>query len=431
MSTIISHITEGSIASEIGLKKGDILIEVNGKPVRDVIDYMYYFSKGDIIDFIFHRSNKTYSCRVKRKEKIDIGFELRPFTIKSCKNKCIFCFVNQLPKDMRRSLYVKDDDYRLSFLYGNYITLTNLSTADKKRIFEQRLSPLYVSIHSTNNELRRKILGNSKSPDILKEIEELISHKIKIHAQIVLCPGLNDGKELLKTINDLQRFYPYIASIAIVPVGLTKYRKNHLKPVEKADAIKAIEIIKSFSRRFKKRYGNAIVYAADELYLKSGVPLPSSNEYGDFPQLENGVGMVSQFLKASKKLKISKKIEQKNIATFTGVSFISYLEEFSKRLKSIEGLSLDIFKVENNFFGPSVTVTGLLTGRDILRTIIGKTKADCLLVPDVTLRDRKDTFLDNVTLKDLEEALGMRVMPIESTPEGLLKGVLNECKWKN
>jgi len=431
MSTTISHITEDSIASEIGLKKGDILAEVNGNPVRDTIDYMYYASKRDIIDLKFQRGNKTYSCRIRKKDKMDIGFELKPFRIKPCRNRCVFCFIDQLPQGMRKSLYVKDDDYRMSFLYGNYITLTNLSAADKKRIFEQRLSPLYVSIHTTNNDLRRKMLGNPKALDILKEIEELTSHKIRIHAQIVLCPGLNDGKELSKTISDLQKFYPYISSIAVVPVGITKYRKDHFKPVEKTDAINAIEIIKPFAKRFKKRYGNALVYAADELYLKSGISFPLSNEYGDFPQLENGVGMVPQFLNLAKKLKIQRKIKQRNLATFTGASFMPYLEEFSKRLKSIEGLSLDIFKVENRFLGPTVTVTGLLTGRDILKTIMGKTKADCLLVPDVTLRDKKDMFLDNVTIKDMEESLSMKVIPIESTPEGLLRGILDGCKWEN
>ncbi|OGW74649.1 MAG: hypothetical protein A3J72_00725 [Nitrospirae bacterium RIFCSPHIGHO2_02_FULL_40_19] len=238
-----------------------------------------------------------------------------------------------------------------------------------------------------------------------------------------MCPGLNDGDELSKTIQDLQRFYPYVSSIAVVPVEVTGHRKTNLKPVEKADALNAIEIIKKFRKRFKKRSGDTLVYPADELYIKADVPFPALSEYGDLPQIENGVGMVPQFLNSAKKIKPPKKIEPKKIVTFTGTAFMPYLEEFSQKLKPIEGLTLDVFKVENKFLGPTVTVAGLLTGKDILKTIMGKTKADCLLVPNVTLRDGHDMFLDNVTLKDMGESLGMQVRPIEPTPEGLLKGI--------
>ncbi len=429
MHATISHIAENSIAQEIGLHKGDILLEVNGNPVRDVIDYMYYSQRGSGLDLKFQRDSKTYSFKIKK--KADVGFELKPFRTKSCRNKCIFCFVDQLPKGLRRSLYLKDEDFRMSFLYGNYITLTNLSDADKKRIIAQRLSPLYVSVHTTNNELRKKMFGVSKVPDILKELQELTSHKIRIHAQIVLCPGINDGEEFSQTIKDLQKFYPYVASIAVVPVGLTRFKKTYIKPVEKSDAIKAIEAVKQFRRRFKKRHGDPLVYLSDEFYIKADIPFPPLNEYGDLPQIENGVGLVPVFLHCARKLKLPKKIEPRKIATFTGTSFLPYLEEFYQRLKLIEGLTLDIFEVENKFFGTAVSVAGLLTGKDVLKTIMGRTKADCLLVPDVTLRHGKDVFLDNVTLKDIGESLGMKVTPIESTPEGLLKGITDGCKWED
>ncbi len=430
MSTTISHITEGSIAHEIGLGKGDILESINGNPIRDVIDYMNY-SKEGILNLKIQRGNKTLIFKVKKREKSDLGFELKTFKTKSCRNKCIFCFVDQLPKGMRKTLYLKDDDYRMSFLYGNYITLTNLSALDKKRIIAQRLSPLYVSVHTTNNDIRRKMLGNPKIPDILKEIKELTSHKIRIHAQIVLCPGLNDGEELLRTIKDLQKFYPYVASIAVVPVGLTRHKKTHVKPVEKSEAIKVIESVKQIRKRFKKRHGDPVVYLADEFYIKADALFPSLSEYGDLPQVENGVGLVPAFLSPAKKLKLPKKIEPRKIAIFTGVLFMPYLQEFVQRLNAIEGLTLDIFKIENKFFGPTVTVIGLLTGKDILKTIVGKTKANCLLVPNVVLRDGDDVFLDNVTLKDMEESLGMQVRPIEPTPEGLLKGITDGCKWED
>jgi putative radical SAM enzyme (TIGR03279 family) len=247
----------------------------------------------------------------------------------------------------------------------------------------------------------------------------------------VLCPGYNDGEELTRTIKDLQKFYPYVSSIAVVPVGVTKFKKSHIKPVEKSDAKKAIEAITQFRRRFKRRHGDPLVYAADELYLKAGIPFPHLKEYGELPQIENGVGLIPFFIHRAKKLKIPKKIEPRKIATFTGTAFLPFMAEFYQKLKLIDGLTLDIFEVENTFFGPSVTVSGLLTGKDILKTIMGRTKADCLLVPDVTLKDGKDVFLDNVTLKDLEESLGMSVLPVESTPEGLLKGITHGCQCQN
>ncbi len=422
MHPIINSITEGSAARIAGLDKGDMLLEVNGNPVRDVIDYMYY-SRDDAVELGIQRGNKKLRFKIKKKERADLGFELKPFHVKSCRNKCIFCFVDQLPKGMRKSLYLKDDDYRMSFLYGNYITLTNISAEDRKRIITQRLRPLYISVHTTDGEIRKKILGSQKAPDILKEIKELTSNKIKIHAQIVLCPGINDGEGLTATIKDLQKYYPYVASIAVVPVGLTRYTKSHLKPVEKNDAIKVIDDVHQIRRRFIKRHGDPLVYLADEFYIKAEEPFPPLNDYGDLPQLENGVGMVPLFLNSMKKLKFPQKLEQKKIAVFTGASFMPFLEELVRKLRETAGLSIDLFKIENAFFGSSVTVTGLLTGKDVLKTIMGKTKADCLLVPNVVLKNGTDVFLDNVTLKDMEESLGMQVRPIEPTPAGLLKGI--------
>ncbi len=332
---------------------------------------------------------------------------------------------------MRKTLYLKDDDYRMSFLHGNYITLTNLTPADKKRIFEQRLSPMYISVHTTNNDLRRTILGNQKTEDILEEIQGFVDNKIKLHTQIVVVPQINDGEELSKTIRDLYKFYPHVASIAVVPVGLTRFKNPHVKPFDKSDALKAIEIVNQFSRRFKRRHGDPIVYAADELYIRANLPFPSVSEYGDLSQIENGVGLVSSFLDSFRKLKLPKRIRPKKVITFTGASFAPYLKEALQKLKTIEGLSIEMFKIDNSFFGNSVTVTGLLTGRDIIKALIGKAKADCLLVPNVTLRDGENIFLDNVTLKNLEESLEIKVVPIEPTPEGLLEGILDGCNRKN
>jgi len=430
MQAIINQVPEGSFAEEIGLKKGDIVLSMNGHPVHDIIDYMYY-SRDDVIDLKIRRGARSRSFNVRKKDGDPFGFELKPFRTKTCRNKCVFCFVHQLPKGMRKTLYLKDDDYRMSFLFGNYITLSNLNSKEKKRILEQKLSPLYVSIHSTNNDIRRKLLGNPKAPDILKELLDFTSQKIRIHGQIVVCPGLNDGDELANTIKDLQKFYPYISSIAVVPVGLTKYNKSTVKQVTRDDALKVIDIVKSFRRRLKRRHGDPLVYLADEFYLKAGLTLPPLKEYGDLPQLENGVGPVPLFLQEAKRVKIPKKIKPKTVALFTGASFMPFLQDFAKKLKSIEGLTLDLFKVENTFFGPGVTVSGLLTGKDIVKTILGKTKAECLLVPSVALRNGSDVFLDNVTLKDMTESLGMDVKVIDPTPEGLIRGITDGCQRKD
>ncbi len=427
MNATISHVTEGTAAHEAGLLKGDVIVSINGSPIADIIDLMYN-SQESTLTLKILRDKKPRSIRIRRNESDPLGFELKSFRTKKCRNKCVFCFVNQLPKGLRKPLYIKDDDYRMSFLYGNYITLTNITPKEKERILSQKLSPLYISVHTTNNELRRKMLGNQKAPDILKLITEFTAQNIRLHVQIVLCPGLNDGEELSNTIKDLQKFYPYISSIAVVPVGLTKHKKAGVKPVEQKDAIEIIEMVKKFRRRLKKRHGDPLVYLADEFYIKAGAPFPLLKSYGDLAQIENGVGLVPVFQQCSKSVRIPKKIEPRKVAVITGVSFMPYLEEFAKKLKVIDGLSLDVIKVENKFFGPAVTVAGLLTGKDILKTVLGKTKADCLLVPDIVLKEGTDMLLDNVTLRDLEESLGMNVVAIESTPLGLMKGITDECK---
>ena len=430
MYATINNINEGTIAQEIGLEKGDVLVSLNDNAIQDVIDYMYY-SKDQSLEIKVRRGRKSLSFRIKNRENTPLGIELKSFKTKTCRNKCIFCFLDQLPRGLRKPLYMKDDDYRMSFLFGNYITLTNLSAKEKNRIMEQKLSPLYVSVHSTNNDIRRKMLGNPKAPDILKDLQDLTAAKIRIHVQIVLCPGFNDGEDLSSTIKDLQKFYPYVSSIAVVPVGLTKHRKGSIRPVEKADAMKIVERVKTFRQRCMRRHGDPIVHLADEFYLKAEHPFPPVKDYGDLPQIENGVGLIPLFLHSAKKIKLPKKIAPVKAAVVTGVSFMPYLQEYGRKLHTIDGLSLDVFKVSNTFFGPTVTVTGLLTGKDILKTVVGKTKADCLLVPNVMLRHGSDMFLDNVTLDEIGESLGMLVKAIEPTPEGILKGITDECKRKD
>lgn len=432
---IIEAIRPGSPANIAGLEPGDVIISINGNRIRDLIDYLFYADE-EILNLVVSRKGKRFPVAIE-KDGRDIGIELRHFKVKTCKNRCIFCFVNQLPKGLRRSLYIKDEDYRMSFLYGNYITLTNISAAEKRRIVEQRLSPLYISVHSTKKDLRNKLLGNPKATDVLKEIKFFKDHKIKMHCQIVLCPDYNDGEELQRTIKDLYRFYPYVASIAVVPVGLTSHRKNTeiLRPVEKEDAIKAIEIIDQYQRRFKKKHGDNIIYGADELYIKAGVEFPPLREYGELPQIENGVGMVPYFLSQAKallsrrQLNLNKDRQRDKFLTFTGISFYPYLRRFTEKLAEKTGLDLTLIPVENQFFGSSVTVTGLLTGRDVIKTIFtamdekGRKEKTILLVPDTVLKCDEGLFLDDVSIKEVEDNLGVDTVVIEATPEGLIKGL--------
>jgi putative radical SAM enzyme (TIGR03279 family) len=420
----IEEVLPDSPAFQAGLAAGDAIISINGHRVLDAIDFMFYRNEGEL-NIVVRRKDKRVSCRLLLKEGEDAGIGLRPFKIKTCTNRCIFCFVSQLPKGLRKSLYVKDEDYRMSFLYGNYITLTNLTSQDKKRIAQQRLSPLYLSIHSTNRAVRNTILGNPKAQDVLKEIEFFKEHKIRMHCQIVLSPGFNDGKELERTIRDLYKFYPYVSSIAVVPVGLTAHRKTtpRLRPVEKADALLALGLIDSFHKRFKKKHGDPIVYGADELYIKAEAEFKPLREYGDLPQIENGVGMVPLFLHHSKRIRIPQGKGKKRFITFTGSSFYPYLSRFAEKLAK-SGFDIHVVAVENTYFGKSVTVAGLLTGRDVMKALSDSVKMDdILLVPDVVTKEGEEVFLDDVSSRDLEDLLGVQTVLIPSTPKGLLDAV--------
>jgi len=419
----IANIHPNSLAEKSGLLPGDILISINSHKLRDPIDFMFY-STDDNLLIEARRGGKKLNIKIDRKENKEFGLDFTAFKIRTCKNNCIFCFVKQLPKGLRKTLYIKDEDYRMSFLYGNYVTLTDLTKEDKKRIVEQRLSPLYISVHSTNRAIRNKLLGNAKAPDILKELRYFADNKIRFNIQIVLCPGFNSGKDLQHTIGTLYGFYPNVLSIAVVPVGLTRFKKHNIRPVEKADAEHTIKIVESFQKRFRKKHGNPIVYCADELYLKADHQIPHLKEYVDLHQIENGVGMIPLFINQWKKLQLPKALQRKKkFITFTGFSFYPFLKKFVERLSDKENLNIDVVSVENKFFGTSITVTGLLTGRDVIKEILDRVEGnETLLIPDVVLNE-ENRFLDDITLNDVEEALGIPVKKIKSTPEGLIKGI--------
>ena len=424
---LIEEVAPGSAAAASGIIPGDRLLSVNGHKIRDTIDLM------------FHSGEPQLDLRVARDKRVtDIslkdcpgnsgpGIVLRLCTLRKCRNRCIFCFVHQLPGGMRKSLYIKDEDYRMSFLYGNYITLTGMSMEDRMRIVEQRLSPLYISVHSTDTHVRNSMLGKPDAPDILKDLKFFASNRIRMHTQIVLCPGYNDGRELVRTMNDLYRFYPYVQSIAVVPVGLTAHRKKALQPVGAEDAKAALEAIHRMQTRIMRTHGEHLVFAADEFYIKAGIEMPPLKDYDELSQIENGVGLVPQFLAQARKLKIKtpENMKKRRIVTFSGTSFYPFLSKFVERLKK-KGFDIEAYEVVNKFFGSSVTVTGLLTGRDVMKTLTGEIgRDDVLLVPDIVMKEGEEVFLDDVSRRDMEAILGAKTMLIESSAQGLLDAVMN------
>ncbi len=415
----IAHILPGSTAEGLGLKAGDVLEALNGKDVHDVIDYRFLIADERVIVSLRTKDGKARKLILEKDPDDDLGLEFSPFRITRCRNKCIFCFVDQMPAGCRKSLYVKDDDFRASFLHGNYITLGALSEHDWERIFQERLSPLYISVHSTDHTLRTFMLGNKKAPDILASMKRLAAGGILMHAQIVLCPGINDGVHLQKTLDDLSGLFPAVASIAVVPVGLTSSRQKlfPLRSFTRHEAHEVIERISRLGSRFKRRLGTRLVFASDEFYIKAGEPFPPLSFYEELSQIENGVGMVSEFLRTVSRTRTPKKASPINLTLVTGVSFGAILKHALERLRTVEGPRIRLVIARNGFFGSSVTVAGLLTGQDILRALQGKRLGDLVLIPSSALREDDDVFLDNIRLEQLEQALSVKVLKVESFSE--------------
>ncbi len=415
----IAHILPGSTAEGLGLKAGDVLESLNGKEVHDVIDYRFLIADERVIVSLRTKFGKARKFILEKDPDDNLGLEFSPLRITRCRNKCIFCFVDQMPSGCRKSLYVKDDDFRASFLHGNYITLGALSEADWERIFRERLSPLYISVHTTDHALRTFMLGNKKAPDILASMKRLAAGGILMHAQIVLCPGINDGDHLQKTLDDLSGLFPAVASIAVVPVGLTTSRQKlfRLRSFTRHEARAVIERITRLGSRLKRKLGTRLVFASDEFYIKAGEPFPPLSFYEELPQRENGVGMVSEFLLDVSRTRIPKKALPITLTLVTGASFGTILKRALERLRTIEGPKIRLVIARNGFFGASVTVAGLLTGQDILRALKGKRLGDLVLISSSALKEDEDVFLDNMRLEQLEQALSVKVLKVESFSE--------------
>ena len=419
---LIDFVSPGSIADELEVMVGDRLLAVNGQPLRDLIDYSYYTaSEEELLLEIEKPNGELWELEVDRDEGESLGLTFPPPDPARCANNCIFCFVHQLPKGLRKPLYVKDEDYRLSFLNGNYVTLANLSGSAMNRITEQRLSPLYISVHATNPELRERLLGKSGIPPILEQLEKLAAARIVMHTQVVLCPGLNDGEELQRTVADLAALFPAVQSLAIVPLGLTEHRRKLplLPPVETEYAQQFIAYWQPQSEALRKKLRQPFLFLADEFFLKAKRPFPPLKEYGDFPQLENGVGMVPLFMKeAAQVLRRATGGDKFHATVVTGVSSFPFVSEFLDKLGEKTGLNLVPYAVENSLFGAMVTVSGLVSGTDIISALAGHEIGAALLVPDVMVKEGEGIFLDDVSLEELERRIGCPVVLFDSTPRG-------------
>ncbi len=420
---LIDGVAPGSIADEFELAPGDRLLSVNDHPLRDLIDYSYFTSaEEDLLLEVERADGEIWELEIEREAGEPLGLTFAPPQPAGCRNNCIFCFVHQLPKGLRKPLYVKDEDYRLSFLNGNYVTLANLKPAELTRIIEQRLSPLYISVHATNPDLRQRLLGKKGIPPILEQLQLLADARISLHTQIVLCPGVNDGAELERTVDDLAALYPAVQSLAIVPLGLTSHRAGlpQLQAVDSAYAKRFVEIWGPRVHQLSKRLGEPFLFLADEFYLKGGLPFPPLREYGDLPQIENGVGLVPLFLRdAAKVVKSAKPLGAGCVTVVTGVSSVGFVADFLAKLSTKTGLDLQAVAVENRLFGPSVTVSGLVAGNDIAAALEGRPIGRALLIPDVMLKEGEGVFLDDVSLEELGNRLGCRVETFDSTPQGI------------
>ncbi|RMF58872.1 MAG: DUF512 domain-containing protein [Calditrichaeota bacterium] len=410
----IIHIQPESIAAELGISIGDYVVSINGRPITDALDYRYYITQEEVELEIEHEGERIL-YEIEKEYDDNLGIELEDLEMRECGNSCIFCFVFQNPKKLRRTLYFKDEDYRFSFLYGHYTTLTNATEEDLKRIVEQKLSPLYISVHVTDSELRKLMLGIKFDDHLFEKIDYLTSNGIELNCQIVLCPELNDGPYLDRTIEDLKRYYPMVRSVAIVPVGLTQFRKNlfPIKPVTQEYALKVIAETDVRRKKLKQELGSSFVYLSDEFYIRTDQSLPDSDYYEGFFQLENGVGLTRDFITRFEEeyphLR-KRDVPAKTFSLVTGMLGAKVLERyFMEPLNQLPDKSFILHPVENHFYGPSITVAGLLVGEDIYNALKHQQTGEVIVLPPRVLND-DGLFIDDWTVPMLEEKLGKRVV---------------------
>lgn len=437
-AAVIASVAPGSIAAGLGLEPGDRIVKLDGKEIPDLIAYELAEAQEQMAFEVEKNSGEIWELTVEKEETEGLGITFTSAVfdgIRTCRNRCLFCFVDQMPRGERPSLYIKDDDYRLSFLQGSYITLTNLTGADWARIHRLRLSPLYISVHATDPEVRKKLLGNEEAGEILAQLRKLTAWGCHFHAQAVLCPGINDGPVLARTIDDLGELWPNLRSLAIVPVGLTSHRAG-LAPLRKfrpEEAKAVLQTVHQAQTRFLKAYGTRLVFAADEFYLQAGAEFPPLQAYEDLLQLENGIGLwplfKAQFLQALSRFAGAgpKPGRTAHFAVITGTDAAKLWPGLCRQAaRRFPWLQLQILPVTNGFFGPEVTVTGLLTGGDIRQAV---TRAPLppdtrILLPRVLLRHQENLFLDGMTLDELRAAVPFTVKAVDVDGEAVVRILL-------
>lgn len=423
----IQSVAPGSIAEELDLQPGDLLVAVNGQPLRDFLDYVRLTRQVEELTLdVRRRDGEEWELELEKDADEELGLVIEHPQPAQCGNNCLFCFVQQLPRGLRPTLYVKDEDYRFSYLYGAYITLSTIREEEIERILTDHLSPLYVSVHASDEGLRSRLLGRKQLLPLFPLLKRLIAGGIEIHSQIVLCPGLNDGAALEKTVADLACLLPGVLSLALVPVGLTGHREQlpQLR-THSPDAARALLAqVKTWQEDFLSQGKSRFVFAADEFYLKAGSDFPPLADYEDLPQYENGVGMIPLFrVDAAEVLAAAHPLPPVTVDCLTGISFYPEMQKFAAALSAKTGVTIVVHPIENHFFAGEVTVTGLLTGADIVTALQGKLQSSILLIPDVVFRDGEDLFLDNMSPEELATALHVEIFPVAANPWGIAQAL--------
>ena len=429
----ITAVERASLAEKHGIRKGDILISINGHDIRDVLDYRFRLCENKITLKI-HRDADLFDVTIKKSEYGDIGLGFETYLMdkkQTCRNKCVFCFIDQLPCGMRESLYFKDDDSRLSFLMGNYITLTNLTDEDVERIIEMKTSPINISVHTTDPELRVKMMKNNRAGEVLDYMRRFAEAGISLNCQIVLCKGINDGENLMRSMRDLTGLTPNLLGVSIVPAGITDHREG-LHPLEAftpEESAAVIDMVDEFAAECMEKYGSRLFFCSDEMYLSCGREIPDEDYYEGYPQLENGVGMIR-----SLKCEFDDEVEflsdydlekPRKVSIATGFAAYDFIKSLADELmRRVPTLDITVLRIRNDFFGKNITVAGLVTGADLLAQLEGKSLGERLIIPSVMLRAEGDMFLDSVTVDALSDKLGVPIVPTDSTGADFISSIL-------
>ncbi|MBR5301781.1 MAG: DUF512 domain-containing protein [Clostridia bacterium] len=427
MSQRIVSVFPGSLAARHGIESGETLISISGTPVLDLVDYQFLTARPSLELLLKKEDGTQRSVHIHKRTSDSLGLTLESNLMscpKTCANHCVFCFIEQMPPGMRESLYIRDDDWRLSLMAGNFVTLTNLPSREMDRMIERKASPIYVSVHTTNGELRKKMLSHVHADRIMEHLRRFADNGMSFHCQVVLCPGINDGDELQRTLNDLASLAPHALTVALVPVGLTRYREHlyPLRPYTKEEALAVVEQAEAFQKDMLEKHGTHFVFPTDEFYMLAGLPIPDADTYEDFPQFENGVGLLAQlrdeFEAAARFDPDESGNRARRVIMATGTSVAPFMQQLLDT-HPISGVDITIKPIVNRFFGETVTVSGLITGQDLVAQLKG-IEADEILITKSMLREGEDIFLDDMTLDQAQRELGISIRPIHNDGADLL-----------